>query len=157
MSKTVVDYTIHINIEGDYDVDEEGIRAAAWHALSAARAGAPSALTVTLTSADRVRQLNRQFAGLDEETDVLSFGTDGGPYLVDPGEPPYLGDVVIAVPVAEKQAAEMGHSLLAELQMLTIHGVLHLLGFDHVTPEEQAEMWVYESEARNALRPGKET
>lgn len=148
------DYTINVTYEQPYPVDEASLQEAAWHALNAGRAGAPCALTVTLTSAGRVQELNREYAGLDEPTDVLSFAAEDQPYAVEPGEPPYLGDVVIAVPVAEEQARELGHSLLAELQMLVIHGTLHLLGYDHGTPEEQAEMWAFESAARDAVRAG---
>ncbi len=145
-------YTIYTGAEGDYPVDLARVEAAARQALIVAQAEAPCALTITLTSAERVQELNREFAGLDEPTDVLAFPAEGEPYVVEPGEPPYLGDVVIAYPVAEEQAHAAGHSLIAELQMLAIHGVLHLLGFDHQTPEQRAEMWAYESAAMDAVR-----
>jgi probable rRNA maturation factor len=139
-------------MEGDYQIDEGAIRKAAQCALQVADARPPLALTVTLTSAERIRELNRDFAGLDEATDVLSFGAEDEPYAVDPGEPPYIGDVIIAYPVAEDQALAAGQSVLAELQMLAIHGVLHLLGHDHATPEQRAQMWALESAAIDAVR-----
>ncbi len=146
------DYVIYVGVEGDYEVNLAGVEAAARQALLVAQAQAPCALTITLTSTKRVQELNRQFAGLDEPTDVLSFPAEDEPYAVEPGEPPYLGDVVIAYPVAEEQARQAGHSLIAELQVLAIHGTLHLLGFDHQTPEQRAEMWAYESAAMDAVR-----
>lgn len=145
-------YAIYVGVEGDYAVDLARVEAAARQALIVAQAEAPCALTVTLTSAERVQELNREFAGLDEPTDVLAFPAEDEPYAVEPGEPPYLGDVVIAYPVAEEQARAAGHSLVAELQVLAIHGTLHLLGFDHQTPEQRAEMWAYESAAMDAVR-----
>jgi probable rRNA maturation factor len=117
-----------------------------------AGAAAPCALTVTITSAERVHELNREYAGLDEPTDVLSFGPEGEPYAVEPGEPPYLGDVVIAYPVAEQQAADNGLPVLIEAQTLAVHGVLHLLGYDHDTPDRRAEMWALQSAAMDAVR-----
>jgi len=75
-----------------------------------------------VTSDARVRALNRRFRGKDSATDVLSFPS---------GEPDTLGDVVIAAGVAARQAAEAGHSIQAEFRVLALHGLLHLLGYDH--------------------------
>jgi len=147
-----LDYSINLNIGDIYIVDEDDIRRAAWHALSVVEAQTPLALTVAVTSSEKVRDLNRDFAGKDETTDVLSFPAEEQAYETEDGEPPYIGDIVIAYPVAERQAAERSHTVIAELQTLAIHGVLHLLGYDHQTPEQQAEMWAYESAAMNALR-----
>lgn len=148
------EYTIYVQVEGDYAVDEDGVLAAAWYALHVAGAASPCALTVTITSAERVHELNREYAGLDKTTDVLSFAAEDEPYEVEPGEPPYLGDVIIAYEVAAEQAAVVGHSPLAEMQTLAIHGTLHLLGFDHQDIDQQAEMWAYESAAKDSLRAG---
>ncbi len=145
-------YTIYVSVEGDYQVDLNAVQSAAWYALSVAQAQAPCAMSVTLASDKRVRDLNLEFAGIDSTTDVLSFPAEDVPYAVEPGEPPYLGDVVIAFPVAYQQAKSTGHPLIRELQMLAIHGTLHLLGFDHQTPDQQAEMWAYESAAMDAVR-----
>lgn len=148
-------YTILVIGPEDEDVpaaEAGGIRAAARHALQAGGAEPPCAMTVSVTTAEEVRALNRDYAGLDETTDVLSFGAEDEPYAVEPGEPPYLGDVIIARPVAAAQAQERGHSLLAELQILTIHGSLHLLGYDHQDAEQQAEMQARESAALEALQ-----
>jgi len=146
------DYVVHVQVDEPYAVDEERLRAASWQALVMAGAEAPCALTVTVTSADQVQALNREYAGIDKMTDVLSFAAEDEPYEVEPGEPPYLGDIIIAYEVAAEQAAEIGHSVLAEMQTLAIHGTLHLLGFDHQDADQQAEMWAYESAAKDALR-----
>jgi probable rRNA maturation factor len=89
---------------------------------SLAPARAKGGMTVALVSDVRVRTLNQQYRGIDKATDVLSFPA---------GEPDYLGDVVIAVGVARRQAREAGHALRTELRVLALHGLLHLLGYDH--------------------------
>ena len=79
-------------------------------------------MTIAIVPDARVRALNRQFRRKDKSTDVLSFPSD---------ERGYLGDVVIASGVAARQAREAGHSLGTELRVLALHGLLHLLGYDH--------------------------
>lgn len=145
-------YEIYANLDGPYEPDLEAVRLAAWYALDMAQTPAPAALTVLLTTSEAVQELNREYAENDYATDVLSFPADDDPYATEPDEPPYLGDIIIAVPIAEEQAQTAGHSLTAELQLLTIHGTLHLLGYDHDTPENQAEMWAIQSAAMDAVR-----
>lgn len=100
-------------------------------------------LTVVLADNKRLHELNKQFLGIDKPTDVLSFpaGDDEPWPQAAGGSPPYLGDIAIAVPYAAAQAEKAGHPLLAELQLLAVHGTLHLLGFDHGSSAEKAEMW----------------
>jgi probable rRNA maturation factor len=101
-----------------------GMRApglASWLA-SSAPSRARGAVTVAIVSDARVRALNRQYRRKDKATDVLSFPS---------GERGYLGDVVIAAGVAARQAREAGHTLATELRVLALHGLLHLLGYDH--------------------------
>jgi probable rRNA maturation factor len=88
----------------------------------AAPASARGHVTVALVADARVRALNRQYRRKDAATDVLSFPA---------GEPGDLGDVVIAAGVARRQARDAGHSLQTELRVLALHGLLHLLGYDH--------------------------
>jgi probable rRNA maturation factor len=76
-----------------------------------------------------MRALNRRYRGKDRTTDVLSFALREGPF--GDVQPEMLGDIVISVPVAEKQARERGHSLSREIEHLLVHGLLHLLGYDH--------------------------
>ena len=92
-----------------------------------------SGLSVKLVSDRAMRDFNRRFRGVPRTTDVLSFPAGGD----DPAPAPahYLGDIVISVPAAERQAAEAGHSLSRELKILSLHGYLHLMGYDHETDD----------------------
>ena len=96
-------------------------------------------VSLLLVNDERIQELNRDYRGMDQPTDVLSFALrDGG------GEPEYesgeedllLGDIVISIETAQRQALEYGHSLERELGFLFVHGCLHLLGYDHGTEEE---------------------
>lgn len=98
---------------------------AAWLAGIAPRA-ATGTLTVVVTTDRRIRRLNRQWRGLDTATDVLSF-----PAGDDPGPVRHLGDLVISRETAARQARQAGHPLATELRVLALHGLLHLLGYDH--------------------------
>lgn len=95
-------------------------------------------LTVVLTDDAHIRALNRDFLHNDAPTDVLAF--PAGEDDPDTGHR-YLGDVIISLPRAREQAAERGHAPESELQLLVIHGVLHLLGHDHAGEQEKAVMW----------------
>lgn len=99
-------------------------------------------LTVVITEDQVLRELNRRYRGLDTSTDVLAFPNETkGPFVDVPGLPRYLGDVIISFPQAETQALEAGNDLVAELQLLVVHGVLHLLGYDDQVERERARMW----------------
>jgi probable rRNA maturation factor len=89
-------------------------------------------LAILLTDDAKLRQLNRDFLGFDEPTDVLSFPA-GESW---PEAELYLGDIAISVPRAQRQAEARGHTLKDEISLLTVHGVLHLLDFDHQNQEE---------------------
>jgi probable rRNA maturation factor len=101
-------------------------------ALPPERAGE---FSICLVSDRRIRELNRQFRGLDAPTDVLSF-PDDRPREIHGSR--YLGDIAISVETAARQARAMKHSLDRELKMLALHGYLHLLGYDH--ERDQGEM-----------------
>ena len=111
--------------------------------------GVPDAdLTVVLTGDSRIQTLNRDFLGRDAPTDVLAFPADEP----DPETGRrYLGDVIVSLPRAADQAAERGHAVEAEVQLLVVHGVLHLLGHDHAEAEEKARMWAAQSEVLERL------
>lgn len=87
-------------------------------------------LSIAIVSDRRMRALNRQFRGKDKVTDVLSF-TAGPSTARRPGERAFLGDIVIASGVAKRQAKSAGHAVQTELRVLALHGLLHLLGYDH--------------------------
>jgi probable rRNA maturation factor len=96
----------------------------------------------------RLQELNRNYLGIDAPTDVLSFPASE----TDPETGArYLGDILISIPRAEEQAQSGGHPLEAELQLLVVHGVLHLLGYDHAETGEKAKMWKAQSEILEAL------
>lgn len=113
------------------------------------------ALSILLTDDEQIQQLNRDFLGYDKPTDVLSFPSgelDGDMDMADPElDAIYLGDIAISVPTAERQATKAGHAVSAEMQLLTIHGVLHLLGHDHADPDEKAAMWAAQSAVLTSL------
>lgn len=108
-------------------------------------------LTLQLSTVEKVQDLNRRFRAVDRPTDVLAFPSGEEPQ--ESGSP-YLGDIIIAVPKAAEQAAEQRHSLQDELILLTIHGLLHLLGFDHDSPTQKQEMWRAQDEILKRLGLG---
>ncbi|MCL6611356.1 MAG: rRNA maturation RNase YbeY [Peptococcaceae bacterium] len=97
-------------------------------------------VSVLLTGDDYIRELNRQYRGVDAPTDVLSFAQHEGEQMPDPGGEDILGDVVISLQAAARQGEEYGHGLRRELAYLTAHGILHLLGYDHRDEESRAVM-----------------
>jgi probable rRNA maturation factor len=98
--------------------------------------------SLTFVDDEAIRTFNREYRGYDKPTDVLAFSQlEGDDDFPMPEEIQILGDVVVAVPTARRQAEERGHAFEAELALLIIHGLLHLLGEDHDTPERKAAMW----------------
>ncbi len=108
----------------------------------------PVELSIVITGDANVRELNRVYRGLDSTTDVLAFALrEGDQFPPLTGSPVQLGEVIISFDQAERQANEQGHSLKRELEILTIHGVLHLLGYDHHQLEEERAMQAREGDA----------
>jgi probable rRNA maturation factor len=100
-------------------------------------------LTVVLGDDNLLQELNRQFLGFDTPTDVLSFPSGE----IDPEtQAIYLGDILISYERALTQSQAGGHPVEEELQLLVVHGVLHLLGFDHGEPDEKAAMWAAQTD-----------
>ncbi len=98
-------------------------------------------LSVAVTTDAEIHALNRRYAAEDRPTDVLAFSQEEGEAFVSaPDELRHLGDVVISLETAERQAAEAGHDLDAEMAHLLAHGILHLLGYDHAAAAEEREM-----------------
>jgi probable rRNA maturation factor len=105
-------------------------------------------LTIALVDDIRIQGLNRDFLGHDAPTDVLSFPAN----QTDPETGClYLGDVIISPARAAEQAGERGHSLEAEMQLLVVHGVLHLLGHDHAEAGDKERMWTAQAEVLEHL------
>lgn len=141
-------HTVHIQIAPGFRdrVAAQALRAAARAALVQQGAPAPSALTLRITDDAALRQLNQRFLHHDDATDVLSFPSDEMEE-----ETRYLGDVAISLPRAASQARAGGHPLEAELQLLVVHGVLHLLGHDHARRRDLARMWAAQAEILASL------
>lgn len=117
--------------------EETLIRAAMDAALAHERRGGD--VTVLLTTEDEIQRLNRDFRQVDRVTDVLTFPAWEGEALLAPPDG-YLGDVAICIARAEEQAEAYGHSLARELAFLTVHGALHLLGYDHMNETDETVM-----------------
>jgi len=116
--------------------------------------GSRGQVTVVVTDDVGIQELNCDFLGIDAPTDVLSFAAQeaAGPFVVAPGADNYLGDVIVSYPRAAAQAAELGHPTGRELDLLVVHGLLHLLGYDHATEAEQALMWARQDDILDNLK-----
>jgi len=121
-------------------VDTDHLRRLADFVLRELRIPTAMELSVLCVERDAIAALNAHHMGEEGPTDVLAFPMDL-PGETTPGEPSILGDVVLCPEIAEAQAGEHGHTALAELELLTVHGILHLLGHDHAEPEERDEMF----------------
>lgn len=105
-------------------------------------------LTIVIAADERLYQLNKEYLGLDSSTDVLAFPAG---YLDPDSGKEYLGDILISFPRAQQQAKAAGHEIMEELQLLVVHGVLHLLGHDHGEDSEKARMWATQREILDRL------
>ena len=107
-------------------------------------------VSVTLTNNAYIHQLNKQYRNIDRPTDVLSFALNESeePDIEDGPDVNLLGDLIISVERAKEQAADYGHSVKREIAFLTVHGMLHLLGYDHMEEQDRLEM---ESEQRYVM------
>jgi probable rRNA maturation factor len=145
--------SIDIVNESGVSVDEVALAAVARYSLDQMRIHPLAELSVLIVDEAAMTELHERWMGEPGPTDVLSFPMDelrppapvggtssrGGD---DPGpDPALLGDIVLCPQVAAEQASKAGHSAQAEMELLTVHGVLHLLGYDHADPEEEAEMF----------------
>jgi len=138
--------SIEIANESGADVDSDAIQSVARHALDEMGVNPLAELSVLLVDAEYMAELNHRWMDGDGPTDVLAFpmdesSVDHGPGEATGGEPALLGDIVLCPEVAAKQAAAAGHTPADELALLTVHGVLHLLGYDHAEPDEEREMF----------------
>jgi probable rRNA maturation factor len=136
--------SIEVNNESGVAVDERAIASAARHVLEAMGVNPLAELSILIVDTEAMTTLHKQWMDLDGPTDVMSFPMDtldDKPGLgSDPG-PALLGDVILCPEVAAAQAETAGHSMESELFLLTTHGVLHLLGYDHGEPDTEREMF----------------
>ena len=148
---------INVLVDPDFQQYLEGnwLQSIARQVLVAQGTSANAELGLVITSQQRVQELNRNYLGRDEPTDVLAFymipaaeetKSDLPPFVTPPDGVLHLGEVIISYPQAVIQAEERQHSVKKELAILIIHGVLHLLGYDHTEPEPARQMSAREAE-----------
>ncbi len=132
-----IDFVVETEPEG---VDLGAFESLAGRVLEGEGVADGVALTVLTTDDETLQDLNNRFLGIDAPTDVLAF-PEAAEAPLGEGEPPSLGEIAISVPMAVRQASELGHSLTDELGHLLTHGILHLCGYEHeVGGEEEARM-----------------
>jgi probable rRNA maturation factor len=150
--------SIEIANESGVEVDSDAILAVARHALDEMGVNPMAELSILLVDAEYMAELNHRWMDGEGPTDVLAFPMDEGSVDHGPGEsagePALLGDIVLCPEVAAKQAASVGHSTTHELALLTVHGMLHLLGYDHAEPDEEREMFGLQSRLLESWRSG---
>lgn len=115
---------------------------------------------ITIVDDEEIHRLNREYRDVDRPTDVLSFALDEGgedePELLDAPEEYLLGDIIISAETAQRQGEEFGHGLTREVVYLAVHGLLHLLGYDHMTEEDKVVMRAKEEEALREIELSEE-
>lgn len=140
-----------INIESTFTFPTDLIERATQTAFADQAQSLDSELTIVLTDDAQLRKLNRDYLGIDAPTDVLSFPASES----DPETGArYIGDILISMPYAARSAEKAGHPLESEVQLLVVHGVLHVLGHDHTQADEKAHMWKAQAEILESLGLG---
>jgi probable rRNA maturation factor len=139
---------IHIDQEFLALVDAGSLQSIASQVLVLTKHNPESELSLEICGDETLQNLNLEFMGIDAATDVLSFPI---PFENPDSGNPYLGDVMISYPTAALQANTAGHSAMEEVKLLLVHGMLHLLGYDHTTPEEKQAMWAIQDSLLEAL------
>ena len=122
-------------------IDLDGLKAVLQAGARILNLPSDTVTVLTLTGDEHLREYNRRYRGLDEATDVLAFAAREAPkdqrFQAPPGTEDWLGDIVISLPRARRQAREAGHPVNDEVRLLAVHGFLHLLGYDHAEPAEE--------------------
>ena len=147
-------HTIEILVDNAYRgrVPADTLRETAAAVLVQQQVQSPCEIAVVISGDSALQELNLRHRGIDAPTDVLAFpSAPHGPIVEAPGQPHHLGDVVISYPQAKVHATELRHDVLAELQLLVVHGILHLLGYDDALEEKRARMWAVQSEILSAM------
>ncbi|MEA3442778.1 MAG: rRNA maturation RNase YbeY [Chloroflexota bacterium] len=157
---------IGISVKEDFQdcIDEDWARKIVQKVLEAEGVASPYEVSLVFTDSETVRKLNRDYRGVDSPTDVIAFymlpqqDDKDNFFALPPDGIVRLGEVIISYPQAAEQAREQGHSVDKELALLIIHGVLHLLGYDHEKPEEESRMRAREKELlwKKVLQGGNE-
>jgi len=138
-----------IRVDRDFQgrIDKRWLRRLVKQSIAAHGIGTEVELSLLITDDATVHELNKKYRGKDKTTDVLSFaleadkrGDASAGFVMPPGEMVHLGEVIVSYPKAVEQAAERKHPVEDELALLVVHGVLHLLGYDHDKPGREREM-----------------
>ena len=140
--------SVELTNESGVPVDEESLQAITLHAMAQMKVHPDADVAIVLVDEKAMADLHLQWMDEPGPTDVLSFPMDElRPGLEgDDAAEGILGDIVLCPTVAKQQAEKAGHSLMDELHLLTVHGMLHLLGFDHAEPEDEREMFSLQGE-----------
>jgi probable rRNA maturation factor len=148
--------SVEVTNESGTAVSEESLQAITLHAMRQMKVHPDAEVAIVLVDEKSMAELHLQWMDEPGPTDVLSFpmdelrpGLDGHDSVEG-----ILGDIVLCPSVAQKQAQEAGHTLMDELHMLTVHGMLHLLGYDHAEPEEEKEMFGLQAEILSSFAGG---
>jgi probable rRNA maturation factor len=155
-------YDVAVTVEHPLDPTVDPAAIVAWAESALTHAQAPEgSVSIVIADDATVQALNRDYRGLDEPTDVLSFGLGGlakpleseepDPFILPAGAPLEIGEIVISHPYAARTAAATNRPIRDELALLTVHGILHLLGHDHLEDDEGNEMRRQETEILGAL------
>jgi probable rRNA maturation factor len=151
--------SVEIANESGTEVDTDQVLGVARYAMDEMGVNPLAELSVLLVDIDYMAELNHRWMAGDGPTDVLAFpmdesSVDHGPQEGPAAEPALLGDIVLCPEVAAKQALAAGHSAADELHLLTVHGVLHLLGYDHAEPDEEREMFSLQARLLSGWQAG---
>ena len=131
---------------------EEMLSALIKRGLAYVKAPKNSEISISFVTAEEIRALNKQYRDKDEPTDVLSFAFTQPDEWDDSLPSTMLGDIIICTDIAREQAGTYGHTLGRELGFLTVHGLLHLAGYDHLTEEDETEMRAAQREILGELK-----
>ena len=140
------------------ELDAGGLEAIARQVLAAENIGAQTEMGLVVSTDERVQELNRDYRHKDEPTDVLAFSARDeavdSPFIPPPDGVLHLGEVIISYPQAAVQAEEHSHPVKKELTILLIHGLLHLLGYDHEESADEKKMQAREKELLKLIEGG---
>jgi|ETNmetMinimDraft_33_1059910.scaffolds.fasta_scaffold114857_1 probable rRNA maturation factor len=150
-----MNFDIDIQIDEPFvnDIDKALLKKAARITLETKEGHDSFELSIVITDDDNIHRINKEYRGVDAPTDVISFALfeAQGSFVMPPDDTRHLGEAIISYPRALNQAREQKHSIERELAWLVIHGVLHLLGYNHETDADRQTMQTIESEILNAI------
>jgi probable rRNA maturation factor len=142
-----LDINISIKRNIDLPVERNWLEKVARRVIEAEKIASSTEMGLLITDSQTIQKLNRIYRGEDKPTDVLAFQMTSDvdqelelPFVSAPDGIKHLGEVIISYPQAEKQAREQGHGVTRELALLIVHGILHLLGYDHELPADEQKM-----------------